>query len=111
MLRVFRRKVSRRSSRISGSPYRWRVAVLALVIPGIICVSAVKVARASSCNSAPIICDGVDDDADVFVVCGLPEDTAKKLSLTSMRALPGRTLACAGRNPPCPQRLAKELGL
>jgi hypothetical protein len=88
------------SSRSRIGADRWRVAVLAVVIPAIACVSAVKVARASSYNSAPIVCDGVDDDVNVFVVCGLPEDAAKELALTSIRALPGRTLACAGSNPP-----------
>ena len=92
MLEVVGSKVSR-SSRCSRNPYRWRVSVLALVIPGILCASVVKFARASSYKAQPIVSDGIDDDVDASVVCVLPEDTAKKLSLTSVTALPGRKLS------------------
>jgi hypothetical protein len=83
-----------RSSRCSGDPCRWRVAVLALVIPGFLCASVVKLARASSYTPQPIVCDGIDDDADAFVVYGPPDDTAKKSSLKNARDLPGRKVSC-----------------
>jgi hypothetical protein len=91
VLEVFGRKVGR-SSR--GDPCRWRVAVLALVIPGFLCASVVKLARASSYTPQPIVWDGIDDDADAFVVYGLPDDTAKKSSLRNARDLPGRKVSC-----------------
>src|SRR5262245_15983778 len=92
VLQVFRRKVSR-GSRSAWKSYCWRVAVLALVFLGILCASVVKLARASSYKSHPIVCDGVDDDSDASVACGLPEDTSKKLSLTNVKALPSRKLS------------------
>jgi len=88
VLEVFGRKVGR-SSRCSGKPSRWRVAVLALVIPGFLCASVVKLARSSSYKSQPIVCDGVDDDTDTFILCGLPDEVTKKSSLTKVRPLPG----------------------
>jgi len=69
------------------------VALLVLLIPSVLCGSAVKVARAASYKLQPIVCDGVDADADAFVICGLPEDTVEKSSLTNVSALPGRRVS------------------
>ena len=66
--------------------------MLALVIPAIFCASVVKLARASSYKSQPIVCDGVDDDTDAFILCGLPAEATKKSSLTKVRPLPGGTI-------------------
>ena len=86
------------ASNVSQSIYRrrgakrWRMALLVLLIPCVLCASAIRVARATSYKSQPIVSDGVDDDADASVICGLAEDTAKKSALTNVRALPGRKL-------------------
>ena len=74
--------------------------MLVVIVPCFLCASAVKVARASSYRPQPIVCDGIDEDADAIVVCGLPDDTAKKSSLRNARDLPGRKLSCSAIIPP-----------
>jgi len=81
------------ASRSSSGPSRWQGLLLVLLIPSVLCGSAVKVARAASYKLQPIVCDGVDDDADAFVICGLPENTVEKSSLTNVNALPGRRIS------------------
>jgi hypothetical protein len=93
VLQVAGRKVSC-SSRNSGSLSRWRIVALTLVIPGILLTSTVKVARAFSYKSQRIVSDGIDDDDDTFIVCGLPEEPAKKWSLTSVEGSPGAKIPC-----------------
>ena len=85
---------SKESQSSSGrSQYRWRVAVLALVIPGILCASVVKLARASCYKQQqPIVSDGVDDNTDSFILCALPAEATKKSSLTKVRQIPGGTI-------------------
>ena len=78
-----------RSPCSSGGPYRWRVAVLALVVPGIVCASVVKLARTSSQKPQPILCDGVNDDTDASILWALPTDATKKLLLAKIGPLPG----------------------
>jgi hypothetical protein len=83
---MFRR--NRNTSR--GGENRWRVVVLLFVIPCVLSAFAVRIARAASYRPQPIVCDGIDDDLDAFLVYGLPEDTAEKVTLVGVTALPGR---------------------
>ena len=83
------------SARSKRGGYRWRAVLLVVIIPCFLSASAVKLARASSDSSQPIVCDGIDDNADTFVVYGLPDDTVKKSSLKSARDLPHRHLSCS----------------
>jgi hypothetical protein len=70
--------------------------LIIVIIPALLCASSVKFAHAFVSKATPIVCDGIDDDLDASVACGLPEDTSKKLSLTNVKALPSRKLSpCA----------------
>jgi hypothetical protein len=102
------RKAVSLSSRSRRGPDRWRILVLVVIIPCFLCASAVKLARASSYRPQPIVCDGIDEDADAFVVYGLPDDTAKKLSLRSARDLPGRKFSCSAIIRPCVAQLENQ---
>jgi len=66
-----------------------------VIIPCFLSASVVKLARASANSSQPIVCDGIDDHVDTFVVYGLADDTVKKASLRNARDLAGRTMACS----------------
>ena len=92
MLEGFVSKVGR-GSRSRWSAYRGRVAVLALILPSFLYASVVKLARASSHKLQPILCDGVDDDADGSVLCGLLAESTKKSSLMILRPLPAGTIS------------------
>lgn len=65
--------------------HRWRAAVVVIfVIPAVLCASAVKLAQASFLT-APMFCDGVDDDTAARILFAMPEETTKKLSSTKAR--------------------------
>jgi hypothetical protein len=98
VLQVFGSRV-RRGSRSRWITYRWRAAVLAFVIPGILCASVVKLARASSHKPQPILCDGVDDDADGSAFCGLPAESTKKSSLMILHPLLAGTISSPALRP------------
>jgi len=59
--------------------------MLVLVVPCVLCASAVKLVRSSFHKPQPVLCDGVEDDADAFVLCGLPVEVTKKPLLTKAR--------------------------
>jgi len=85
--------VRKKMSHISRSGRdRVRVALAVVVIPCIVCASAVRFAQASFYRPQPIVCDGIDDDTGVSMICGLPEDMAKKLAFNGARPLPGRAV-------------------
>ena len=66
--------------------YSWRgPLVVVFVIPALLCVAAVKSARAASYRVQPILCDGVDDDTAAPILCALPEETTKESSSTKAR--------------------------
>jgi hypothetical protein len=89
VLQVLRKKMSHKAR--SGRD-RLRVVLVVVIIPCIVCASAARLARASFYRPQPILCDGIDDDSGISVVCGLLEDMAKKLAFNNLRALPGRAL-------------------
>jgi hypothetical protein len=52
--------------------------VIAFVVPALFLAFATKAARAAVYKSLPILCDGVDDDADVPILLALPAETTKE---------------------------------
>ena len=75
------RSKASRNSHSGRSPDRWRAGLLVVfVIPAVLFASAVKLARASSYETHPILCCGVDYDTVEPVLCVLPEETTKKSS-------------------------------
>jgi hypothetical protein len=74
---------SARGGRVSD---RWRAALIVVfVVPALLCASAPKLAHASLYEAQPTLCDGVDDDTAVSVLCALPEETTKEFSSTKAR--------------------------
>jgi hypothetical protein len=71
--------------------HRWRGALIVLiVVPAILCACAIRLARASSYTTQPILCDGVDDDAGASFLFGLPEDMTKKILFDGAKSTPLR---------------------
>jgi len=64
-------------NRTQGSGvYHWRAALIVVFhIPAVLCASPGKLARASSYKAQPMVCDGVNDDTPVPVLCALVEST------------------------------------
>jgi hypothetical protein len=87
------RSKTSRSSHSERGPDRWRAGLLVVfVIPAVLFASGVKLARASSYETHPILCGGVDYNTAEPVLCVLPDEATKKSSLMKVRPLAGGTI-------------------
>ena len=59
--------------------------VVALLVPAVLFVATVRLARASLFKTQAILCDGIDDELGPPALCALPEETTKDFSSTKAR--------------------------
>ena len=59
-----------------------KLLIVAFIVPALLFAFAVKSARAAIYKVQPVLCDGIDDDADAPVLFALPKETAKELFFT-----------------------------